>query len=289
MILRLAVGISLLAALAAPAAADSFTSSREKPGYELVKEWDFGANCNDLRCVQTNFYTRYGYDAGRQDFLPKNGEWQRYRMRDNHRIEDGALLLVAHDRDGWRNGGFESGLIRSKFTQKYGYFEARMRLPKGRGLWSTFELLSASAVWPPAITVMTAVDNRPDARRTSYHFLTPSPRESEDGGATKLDRWGGYTGKTDLADDFHVYAVEWTAKRVIHYVDGTIVADRPFRWSRPDGKDAGPAEVVIHLAVGGDWAGPPMEPSDFPAALAIDYIRIYRQHDTGAISQLPQR
>jgi beta-glucanase (GH16 family) len=288
MISRALVGFTLLAAAAAPAAAEGFTSSREKPGYELVKEWDFGVNCNDLRCVQANFYTRYGYDAGRQDFLPKNGEWQRYRMRDNHRIEGGALMLVARETDGWRNGGFESGLIRSKFVQKYGYFEARIRLPKGRGLWSTFELLPASAVWPPAITVMTAVDNRPDARKTSYHFLTPS-RDGENGGKTKLDRWGGYAASVDLADEFHVYAVEWTPNRVIHYVDGTVVADRPFRWTRQDGKDAGPAEMVIHLAVGGDWAGPPMEPSDFPAALAIDYIRIYRQHDTGAISQLPQR
>lgn len=288
MMRRLAVAVSLLAISAAPALAGGFDASREKPGYELVKEWDFGVNCNDLRCVETDFYTRYAYDAGRQDHLPKNGEWQRYRMRGNHRIEAGALLLVARERDGWRNGGFESGLIRSKLAQRYGYFEARIRLPKGRGLRSTFELLPANAVWPPAITVMTAVDNRPGARRTSYHFLTPSGH-AEEGGSSKLDRWGGWTGAADLADDFHVYAVEWTARRVVHYVDGAAVADRPFRWVNPNGRDAGPAEVVIHLSVGSDWAGPPMEPSDFPAALAIDYIRIYRQHDAGAVSQLPPR
>jgi beta-glucanase (GH16 family) len=287
MILRLLAAVALLAATGAPAAADGFVSTRDKPGYELAKEWDFGANCNDLRCVASNFHTRYAYDAGRQDFLPKNGEWQRYRMRDNHRIEGGALLLVARERDGWRNGGFESGLVRTKFAQKYGYFEARIRLPKGRGLWSTFELLPARGVWPPAITVMTAVDNRPGARLTSYHFLTPAG-EGDDG-KTKLDRWGGYSGAVDLADDFHVYAVEWTESRVIHYVDGTPVADRRFRWATPDGNDPGPAEIVIHLAVGGDWAGPPMEAADFPAALAIDYIRVYRQRETGAISQLPKR
>jgi beta-glucanase (GH16 family) len=288
MIQRSLLALCILAASAAPAAAEGFASSREKPGYELVKEWDFGANCNDLRCVVSNFHTRFAYDGGRQDFLPKNGEWQRYRMRENHRIEGDALLLVARERDGWRNGGFESGLVRTKFAQKYGYFEARIRLPKGRGLWSTFELLPARAVWPPSITVMTAVDNRPDARLTSYHFLTPA-RDGAGDDKTKLDRWGGYPSQVDLADDFHVYAVEWTESRVIHYVDGTPVADRPFRWVTPEGEDPGPAEALIHLAVGGDWPGPPMEATDFPAALAIDYLRIYRPRDSGAVSRLPTR
>jgi beta-glucanase (GH16 family) len=270
----LVCSIALAACLAAPAAATE-RQAPEKPGFDLVAAWDFGAGCDDLGCVLGDFYTRYGYDFGRQDHLPANGEWQRYRLNDNHRIEDGVLKLVARSRDGWRKGGFESGMIRSKHAQKYGYYEARLKLPKGRGLWTTFELLPASATWPPSITVMTAVDNRPEARRTSYHFLSgPATGPAE---TMRLDEWGGYANGADLGDDFHVFAVEWTEEGVTHFVDGTAVAKRRFDWVGADGADAGPAQVVISLAVGGDWPGPPMEAADFPAALEIDYLRIWRR------------
>ena len=272
------------AALLSPPALAAETSSA-KPGLELVKEWDFGKDCADLRCVFSHFHTRYAYDAGRLDHLPGNGDWQRYRTSANHRVENGSLALTARNRDGWQVGGFESGMIRSKYAQKFGYFEVRLRVPKGRGLKTMVELLPQDAVWPPSITVMAAVDKGPETRRISYHTLAGSGAAEPGGG--RLDPWGGFVHEAELGDGFHVFAVDWTPDAVTHLVDGKSVARREFRWRHPDGSAAGPAQMVVTLAVGGHWAGPPMDAADFPATVEIDWMRIYR-HGAPAISELPR-
>jgi beta-glucanase (GH16 family) len=122
--------------------------------------------------------------------------------------------------------------------------------------------------------------------RTSYHLLAGKPvgpdRDS------KVDQWGGYENSADLTAGYHVFAVDWTPQGVTHYVDGVPVVKRSFAWKHDDGSDAGPAQLVLSLAVGGDWAGPPMNQEDFPAAMAIKYIRIYR-HVSNQLVELPAK
>jgi beta-glucanase (GH16 family) len=275
-----------LAAHAAPKAAESASSNREKPGLELVKEWDFGSGSRNSPALLDDFHTLYAFNNGKQDYLPGTGEWQRYRLNHNHVLEDGALKLVARPVNGWSSGGFESGMIRSKLSQRYGYFEVSVKMPKGRGLWPSITLQPADAIWPPSIVVAATVGNRPDELRTSYHLLAGKPvgpdRDS------KVDQWGGYENSADLTQGYHVFAVDWTPEGVTHYVDGVAVVKRSFAWTHEDGSDAGPAQLVISLAVGGDWAGPPMDSANFPAAMAIKYIRIYR-HVPSRIAELPPK
>lgn len=292
---RAAVAVVLVslpfAAQAEPKAApanvpDSFASDREKPGLELVREWDFSASTRKLPALLDDFHTLYAFDGGRQDYLPGTGEWQRYHVNRNHVLEDGALKLVARSAKGWAPGGFESGMIRSKLAQRYGYFEVSVKMPKGRGLWPSITLQPADAVWPPSIVVATSVGNRPGELHASYHLLAGKPvgpdRDS------KVDQWGGYENPADLTAGYHVFAVDWTPQGVTHYVDGVAVVKRSFAWKHDDGSDAGPAQLVLSLAVGGDWAGPPMNESDFPAAMAIKYIRIYR-HVSNQLVELPAK
>jgi beta-glucanase (GH16 family) len=272
--LGLAVAANLLCPQSvAQAAPRDYASDPVKPGMTLVKEWDFANKTTDLPALFSDFFTRYGYDLGRQDYLPGNGEWQRYRVNDNHRIEDGTLKLIARHRTLWSSGGFESGMLRSKLTQTYGYFEARIKMPKGKGLWPSLVLSPADGKWPPSIGIVTTVNNRPDALRTGYYL--DSGKFTGPDSDSKLDQWGGYTTPADLSDGFHVYAVDWTDHGITHYVDGVPLVKRALAWKRDDGSDAGPAQLVLTLAVGGNWAGPPMEKSDFPAAMEISYIRVY--------------
>ncbi|MEA2700740.1 MAG: hypothetical protein QOI66_5011, partial [Myxococcales bacterium] len=65
--------------------------------------------------------------------------------------------------------------------------------------------------------------------------------------------------------------------RVRHFVDGSLVADRRFRWQHKNGSDGGPAHVLVNLAVGGKWPGPPQEDTIFPARLDIAYIRVWQR------------
>jgi beta-glucanase (GH16 family) len=63
---------------------------------------------------------------------------------------------------------------------------------------------------------------------------------------------------------------------------------RNFAGKHDDGSDAGPAQLVVSLAVGGNWAGPPTDAADFPAAMAIKYIRVYR-HVSNQLVELPAK
>jgi beta-glucanase (GH16 family) len=246
-------------------------------GYHLVKDWDFGRTIRTLDDLRREFHTRFVYESGKLDHLPGNGEWQRYADDDNHRIVGNALQLVARIRDGIRNGGIQSGMLRSKWTGKYGYYETRMKVPPGRGLWPAFWLNPEDLKWPPEIDVVEIVDNGRDTTRNSFHNVAPAPGRTADAVMTKLDKWGSYRPGFDFKDDFHVFAVEWTPGEVRHYVDGTLVADRRLEWVHDDGKDAGPAHVLLNLAVGGKWAEPPTNPADFPAVLEVDYIRVWQK------------
>jgi beta-glucanase (GH16 family) len=247
-------------------------------GYTLVKNWDFGANLKTLEAVFAEFYTRYVYDNGALDYLSGNQEWQRYREEGNHQLDGDALRLTARIEDGLRDGGISSGMLRSKWTGRLGYYECRIKVPLGRGLWPACWLNPQDQRWPPEIDIVEIVDNGRDTTAKSFHNVVgPDRRRHGKLVFSLLDKWNGYDPGVDYADDFHVFAVEWTETRVRHFVDGKLVAERQFDWRHADGSDGGEAHVLVNLAVGGKWAGRPQRAADFPAALAVDYVRVWQQ------------
>jgi beta-glucanase (GH16 family) len=255
----------------APASAHLPRGFAPNSGYRLVKDWNFAAVVRDQQALRREFHTRYIYAGGSLDHL--NDEWSRYRDRDNHVFTPGGLGLVARVPTGRAApGNVESGMLRSRWSGKYGVFEIRMKVPAGRGLWPAFWLNPQDQIWPPEIDIVEIVNNGRDTTRHSFHFLHP------DGGAgpTKLGRNHAFSPGIDYADGFHVFAVEWTPDRVRHFVDGSLVADRTFLWQHKDGSDGGPAHVLVNLAVGGKWPGPP-QPTVFPARLDIEYIRVWQR------------
>ncbi len=246
----------------------------EGKGYHLVKNWDFGATVTTKSGLYDEFYTRYVYNNGTLDTL--NDEWERYRDNDNHVFEDHVLKLTARISGGLKKEGIESGMLRSKWTGKYGYYECCMKVPRGRGMWPAFWLNPQDGKWPPEIDVMEIVNNGRDTTRNSFHYLH-NPKDKPVVIMTKLDKWNSYNPNFDYADDFHVFAVEWTPETVTHYLDGVAIVSRRFHWTHKDGSDGGPAHVLVNLAVGGKWPGDPQAASDFPAELALKFIRVWQQ------------
>lgn len=244
-------------------------------GYRLVKDWNFGVNIWADALLRQEFHTRYVYKNGELDHL--KGEWQRYSDNENHVFIDHGLALVARVRDGLRDGGIESGMLRSKWAGKYGYFEIRMKVPSGRGLWPAFWLNPEDQKWPPEIDVVEFVDNGRDTTRASFHILHGIGTKNMRVNVSRLDRWYAYHPGFDYAEGFHTFAVEWTEDSVRHYVDNELVADRTYEWKHDDGTDGGPAHVLVNLAVGGRWPGPPTNAGDFPAQLLIDYVRVWQR------------
>ena len=238
--LLLAAPVSLVLANGVPA-----PKAIDGQGYRLVKDWDFGKNIRDGGDLRREFHTRYIYENGKLDRL--------------------------------KPGGIESGMLRSKWTGQYGYFEARVKVPAGRGLWPAFWLNPEDQVWPPEIDIMEIVDNGRDTTRNSFHYVHGyGPRKTRNV-ESKLDKAGSYRPGVDYADGLHTFAVEWTEDRVRHFVDDVMVVDRAYVWQHNDGRDAGPAHVLMNLAVGGGWPGAPSASTVFPARLQVDYIRVWQK------------
>lgn len=289
--LALAAAVSAPAVLAAPSRAQAegaacpATDDGYVPapirgrGYSLVKDWDFTRKIHTLDALRSQFFTRFAYANGTLDTLSANGEWERYRDNDNHRVENGTLELIAWPRGGLRDGGIESGMVRSRWTGEYGYFEARMKVPPGRGLWPAFWIIPDDQRWPPEIDVVEVVNNGRDTTRRSFHninFGKNPVRENK----IALDKWGAYHPPFDYKDGFHTFSVEWTPDTIRHFVDGKLLAVRHAEWRHDDGSDAGPANIIVNLAVGGKWPGPPDASTPFPAILRVSCIRVWQK--TGA-------
>jgi beta-glucanase (GH16 family) len=248
----------------------------DKQGYVLVKNWDFTKTVATLDQLHAQFFTRYVYNHGTLDTL--NDEWERYADLNNHVFDNNGLNLVARVERGFKRGGIASGMLRSKWLGEYGYYEARVKVPKARGMWPAFWLNPNDEKWPPEIDIFEFVNNGRDTTRNSYHFIHPGDQNEK---ALKvdysiLDQSETYRPGFDYADGYHTFAVLWTPGSVTHYVDGVEVVSREMAWTHKDGSDGGPAHVLMNLAVGGGWPGPPLTADDFPAELQVQYIRVWQ-------------
>src|SRR5579859_235214 len=170
-----------------------------------------------------------------------------------------------------------------KFTQRYGRFEARMKIPPGQGTWPAFWMLGDNTdivSWPQGgeIDVMESVGNDPGTVWGSIH----GP------GYTDTGITGGYTlpNGAQLADAYHLYAVEWSPTRVSWYLDDVLYETRTPADLPPGAPWVfdHPFFLLVNLAIGGDWPGSPDATTPFPAVLQVDYIRTYQLADSPATS-----
>lgn len=158
---------------------------------------------------------------------------------------------------------------------------ARIRLPRGTGLWPAFWMLGQDIddnPWPRCgeIDVMENFGVDP----TSVSGTVHGP-----GFAGHQGVGFAHAAGTDLTDDFHDYAVHWDTDRVHWYLDGARIgtvtrADLPGRqW--PFDHDF---YLLLNVAVGGDHSVPPDDSLDFPQSMLVDHVRVYTREDSDAIS-----
>jgi beta-glucanase (GH16 family) len=161
----------------------------------------------------------------------------------------------------------------STFTQAYGHFETRMKLPRGQGMWPAFWMLGndiGSNGWPNCgeVDIMENVGFEPG----SVHGTIHGPGYSGSAGIG-----AGYTlpNGQAFADDFHTFAVDWSPNSITWSVDGNVYETRTpsdlngNRWVFDH-----PFYVLMNLAVGGYWPGDPDGSTTFPQQLVIDYVHI---------------
>ncbi len=168
-------------------------------------------------------------------------------------------------------------VTKGKFERKYGRFEARMKIPRGQGMWSAFWMLGNNidtVGWAACgeIDVMENIGREP----FTVHGTIHGPGYS---GANAIGAPFNLANNQEFADDFHVYATEWTENKIAFYVDGKLYKTITPQ-DLPAGKDwvyDHPFFVILNLAVGGNWGGAPDETTVFPQTMLVDYVRVYRR------------
>lgn len=273
---RLAALIALLSALvgAAPAGAE---------GWRLVFSDDFNGRTLD----RTKWATRYAYSNEITYSLGK--EIQRYADHDNHRVKGGKLSLVARPVAGLPGRyKFESGMIRSRQTFYYGYYETRVKVPRAKGVFPAFWLnpdRDGDGIfwWPPEIDGLEFVNDGTEKSRLQHHsgggpsnrppaFRTKSWLQSD----PAFDRKSGFFQLDKPFDeDWHVVGILWKPDSVAVFLDGRRLWTRAFGWLNKKEELAGPANILVNLAIGGGWAGRyGVDPKQYPQAYEIDYVRV---------------
>lgn len=226
------------------------------------------------------WFTRFIYNNETLDRL--NDEKQVYRDDDNHIVGGGVVKLAARTAGG---GSYVSGMIRSKQTFYYGYYETRTKFPKGKGCWPAFWLNSDYAAdgkltWPPEIDIFEFVNNGKD----DTPFMVHSAVDNNNPGNTYTYthpkfhlRFQDYISPIDLTDDWHVWGLMWLPDSVSLYYDGERIYTKTYKWVNKTGGQGAPAHILLNLAIGGQWAGRyGIDDEAFPQSFDIDYVRVYQ-------------
>lgn len=242
----------------------------------------------------------YNYDAMQWIHGWGNDELQYYTDDpDNVVVAGGTLRIRAlkQSRDGF---GYTSARLRTRrkdgtnlFSQAYGRFEFRAKMPLGRGLWPALWLLperEEHGGWAASgeIDVLETKGQEPTRIQGALHYGGRWPANTYTVGEHFLER--------GTIADFHVYALEWNPGEMHWEVDGTRYASMRFWWSTGRGDAKGglppqeeadvlpwpapfdtPFQVVINLAVGGKFPGNPDATTPFPAEMEVDWVRVWER------------
>jgi beta-glucanase (GH16 family) len=278
------VSLKMRSALPQTEAIASTANSYVPTGYSLA----FNDEFNGTELNRKKWFTRYIYGSGTSDHL--NDEKQLYRDNDNHVVAGGVLNLIARYKPWGSPWGvdYESGMIRSDWTARYGYFEARVKMPGGLGVWPAFWLnsdvsSSGRLGWPPEIDIFEFVNNGVEDKVNMIHGgvvtnSSMSPSQLLYADPAYNSQWGAYYAPFNFNEGWHTIGAEWTDDRVTMFIDGKKIFTRSYKWEYEAGVPAGPAHVLLNLAVGGSWAGRHGIDPSFPQTFQIDWVRAYKKN-----------
>ena len=219
-----------------------------------------------------------------------NGEDQCYvSAAKNSFVKDGFLHIVAiKDRPSGAvsatdptvvTKGHSSARLRTlgKGDWKYGRVEAKMKLPFGKGLWPAFWMLPTDRVyggWAASgeIDIMEAINLKsgPNEVHGTLHYGGAWPNNVNSG--------TGYKPPENLWEDFHRYAIEWQEGEIRWFYDQKHYLTQT-KWRTTAGAFPAPFDqkfhIILNVAVGGQWPGPPDGTTTFPQEMVVDYVRVY--------------
>ena len=184
------------------------------------------------------------------------------------KVADGILAITALKDP---TGRWTSGLIAAADATgagagtRYGYFEARMKMPPGPGTWPAFWLAAlkpvASSDGNVEIDVIEYYGQFTAAYQAVMHVWYKDSAKSR-GEGHKIDVADG-----SLVADYHTFGVDLSPQAVVFFLDGKRV------WSSPTPRELdGPMYPIVNLALGSGW---PIDRTPSPSSLLVDYVHVY--------------
>ena len=256
-------------------------------GYQLVWNDEFTGPADPL----ANNYAYGSYELNGDDWTHevKNAGWVNHELQNyvNHKTPEGAL--VTEVKNGTlritalkENGKIYSGRVYAHVNEgwQYGYFEASIKLPKGKGTWPAFWMMPVgndwnTNPWPMCgeIDIMEEVGCVPNEVSSSIH--------TQDYNHTKNTQKTHAMTLADAEGAFHTYALLWTADEITTYVDGKVQLNVK-KSVLGSGHNQWPFHYafypIFNLAWGGDWGGMKgVDDSALPCTMEVDYIRVFQK------------
>lgn len=191
---------------------------------------------------------------------------------------DGYLHIVARRPSA---ATYTSARLKSEALQSfaYGRIEARIKMPKGQGFWPAFWMLGSDITrveWPACgeMDIMESIGFAPSTNYGSIHGTGFT--------GTKIGTAYNLPHGAKFGDAFHTFGVIWSPGKIQYYVDNPANVYVTYTPSNlPPGAvwpfDAGKFFLILNLAVGGYWPGPPDATTVFPQEMLIDYVRVYAE------------
>ena len=225
--------------------------------------------------------TKWGADVGNGVAGWGNSELESYQA-ENAALDGSGHLVITANRDtvtaadGTKKSTYTSArlITKGRFEQKYGKFEARIKLPGGPGIWPAFWLLGADVdtnAWPACgeIDVMEAKGQEPSINHGSLHGPGYSGGKAITNAGTLLP----------TTDGFHTFTVEWDVAQIVFKLD-----DREYEVVQASALPEGarwvydhPFFLILNVAVGGNYVGNPSPGTPFPQTMVVDYVRAWKR------------
>lgn len=248
---------------------DGYTSPLSYPGYNLVWQEEFEGN---------QLSAEWQHEIGTGSNGWGNNELQYYR-KENTEVRDGALVITVKE-ENFGGRRYTSSRLTTEGNQsfKYGRVDIRAALPQGQGIWPALWMLGDSfntVGWPRCgeIDIAEMVGGSGNNRGDDWVFGTVhwdnNGSHAEFGGSYNLPQG-------ILADEWHVYSIEWDQNAITWYFDDI----------KYHSIDITPAELsefqkpfffIVNCAVGGNWPGSPNNQTKFPQTHAVDFIRVFQK------------
>lgn len=188
-------------------------------------------------------------------------------------VSDGMLRIEARKNS---NGKWESGLLSSAdengrgFSQVYGYFEMRAKLPPGPGVWPAFWLgtiadKTKASVAGLEVDVLEYYGHAPDAYQTNIHVWRTDGTDSKD---TRYRPHPIIVPPGSLTSEFNTYGVLVTREWIVFYLNRHEVS----RDKTPP-EHQRPLHILLNLALG---SGFPIDKTPNPSYMYVDFVHAYK-------------